>query len=458
MPSPILRRLARLVLAVFFRDSRIVHAERMPVEGPVIVVANHFNGLVDAALLLARLPRQPSFLAKSTLWDLPLLQPVLSLAGAIPVIRRQDLDAASGVPAKAAERNRATFQHCEALLAAGGVIALFPEGVTQAEPVLQPLRSGAARIALRTCARVPRCSLMVLPVGLVFDEPERFRSRVLLIVGEPLAVDDTRGDQAPAVRELTERIRQALEEVAPSYASWEEARMLDRAAELFQPTVANAVEAAPDEKEALMIRRRLVATYDRLQERHPTEVASVVRAFRSYERLLQTFGVRHDLTGLGSIGWRSAFAWTLRKTILLLVLCLPAIVGTLLNWIAYRIPGWLASRWAEGPEVVATYKVLASLVVFPLVWLLEAGVVAALAGGVGFGLLTLVLAPLTGLLALIFFEQCSDVLDRVRAWGLLRRGRLVGELDRLRLEVLQGMERLRELDAQDGSGESGKPG
>jgi len=450
VPSLLMRSVARLVVAVFFRESRIVHPERMPADGPVVVVANHFNGLVDAALLLARLPRRPSFLAKSTLWDVPLLQPVLSLAGAIPVVRRQDLDQAGSGSAASAERNRQTFDRCEALLVTGGVVALFPEGVTQAEPVLQPLRSGAARIALRACARAPRCSLVVQPVGLVFDEPERFRSRVLVIVGEPLPVDDERGDAVEAVRELTERIRGALEDVAPSYASWEEARMLDRATDLLRRTVAHGADSSPTDEETIAIHRRLVATYDRLRELHPAEVVAVVRSYRSYERLLETFGVRHDLVGLGDVSWRAALTFALHTVVLLLLLFPPAVVGILLNWIPYRVPGWVASRWAEGPEVVATYKVFASVVAFPLVWVAETAA-ATVAGGALAGVLTSILAPLTGFAALVFVERRRDLVERAHAWALLRRGRLVQELDRRRLQVLAGMERLRELDRLDRS-------
>src|SRR5690242_9149367 len=81
--------LARLTLRVFFRRIAIEGTQRIPREVPLILVANHFNGLVDP-LLLSFLPVRPRFLAKSTLWENPLVRPLLGLSAAVPVYRQQD--------------------------------------------------------------------------------------------------------------------------------------------------------------------------------------------------------------------------------------------------------------------------------------------------------------------------------------------------------------------------------
>ena len=85
-----LRSLGRLVLSVFFRRIEVVGAERFPAEGPVVVVANHFNSIVDGALITTYLPRMPRLLAASIVWRSKSLVPLLDAAGVIPVIRQQD--------------------------------------------------------------------------------------------------------------------------------------------------------------------------------------------------------------------------------------------------------------------------------------------------------------------------------------------------------------------------------
>src|SRR3954464_1748180 len=122
-PARLLRALARFVLKAFFREVETAGAERIPLHRPLVLVANHVNGLIDPLLLWGPLPVTPRFLAKSTLWKNPLVRPFLDLAGAIPVYRRQDEGPDT---AKTAE----PFARCHELLAQGGSLALFPEGTS----------------------------------------------------------------------------------------------------------------------------------------------------------------------------------------------------------------------------------------------------------------------------------------------------------------------------------------
>jgi glycerol-3-phosphate O-acyltransferase / dihydroxyacetone phosphate acyltransferase len=218
--------LARRVLAVFFRRIEVEGLERVPHHGPLLVVANHVNGLLDPMLVVGTLPRLPRFLGKSGLWDIAPLRPFLAWARVIPVHRPGD-------PGADPEQNAAAFAAAAEVLAAGGAVSIFPEGRSHNEPGLAPLKTGAARIALAAAAARPGLGLDVLPVGLVFDAKERFRSRALVEIGEPLRVNAPDDPADPReVRALTERIDAALDRVTVSYATWDEARLIGRAAEI----------------------------------------------------------------------------------------------------------------------------------------------------------------------------------------------------------------------------------
>src|SRR5262245_9912483 len=225
------RALARVLLAVFFRSAEVQGIERVPSSGPVLFVANHGNGLVDPMVLVALLPRLPRFLAKHTLWKNPAVWPLLQLAGALPVYRAQEGDTA---------RNEQTFARCFAELARGGAVALFPEGISHAEPALQPLRTGAARIALGAAAESAE-PIAIVPVGLTFEEKRIFRSRLLLCVGEPIAVPRETATSADAVRALTEAIVTGLRAVTLNTDSWHTAKLLERAAEIYSADPARAM-------------------------------------------------------------------------------------------------------------------------------------------------------------------------------------------------------------------------
>src|SRR4030095_9624681 len=96
-------------------------------------------------------------------------------------------------------------------LAEGEALLIFPEGVSQPEPAIMPLRTGAARLVLGSGASAPRATL--LPVGLMFHEPGTFRvGSAVVLIGEPVPTEDfesmPQGDEA--VRRLTARLEGAL--------------------------------------------------------------------------------------------------------------------------------------------------------------------------------------------------------------------------------------------------------
>ena len=82
----------------------------------------------------------------------------------------------------------------------------FPEGISHDEPELQPLKTGAARIALGAMERHGPLPVRIVPVGLTFEEKGVFRSRALLVVGEAI---DPSGEAATDEREAAAPSRTA---------------------------------------------------------------------------------------------------------------------------------------------------------------------------------------------------------------------------------------------------------
>jgi 1-acyl-sn-glycerol-3-phosphate acyltransferase len=192
--------LARLLVRVFFRSLEVSGSDHVPAVGPVIEVANHQNGLVDGLVLIAAGRRYPRFLGKSTLWKIVPLRPFLALAGVVPVYRGADADADAGLSTgERAARNQAALAESGRLLAAGGTIGVFPEGVSHDLASLQELRTGAARLAL-AAARAGVRDVTVVPVGVVYDDKARFRSRVAVRFGPGRILDGYLNDPSPPHR------------------------------------------------------------------------------------------------------------------------------------------------------------------------------------------------------------------------------------------------------------------
>ena len=429
--------LARSLLRIFFRQIEVVGAERLPSTGPVMLVANHVNSLVDPAMLLSGLGRRPRLLAKSTLWRHPVVRPLLELGAAIPVFRRRD-------PGVDPTKNQQTFARCHEVLAAGGMIAIFPEGTSHNQPSLVPLKTGVSRIVLEAEERFGGLGVRVVPVGLTFDAKTRFRSRALMQVGEPLEVgadvERYRDDPRGAVTTLTERVHEALEDVTLNFPSWDEARLIGRAAEIWEQP-APELPGEPSMLDAVEVRRAFVEGYRSLQRRHPAEVASLSAEVAAYDEALSEQGLEDEQVAASyPLGGVVRFVV---ESLALLLLRLPlALVGTAFSIVPYYVASWVAHRWGESDDLLATYKLLASLFFYPAAWVLIATTVGWATEPI-LGLAALGLAPLASWVALRFHERRGYFLRHVRAFLVLRsRSRRITALRRQRGELLS---RIREL-------------
>lgn len=183
-----LRSLARwlggIALHWFYRDVRVVNAERIPRTGPVLIAMNHTNALVDALMAMWVVPRMLRITAKATLGDSIPGAMMMRSIGIIPLRRMSDGD---GV--KDPVRNRASFERIVDELAQGGAVLVFPEGKSHNEPGIAPLKTGLARAALRARDRgVP--GVTIVPIGMLFEEKSTPGTVVVARVGEPIRVDE----------------------------------------------------------------------------------------------------------------------------------------------------------------------------------------------------------------------------------------------------------------------------
>ena len=183
-PFQLFRPLMRPELVPYARFD-IEGVERIPNEGPAIVVANHrsYFDTVAVGLTIARSGRSVRFLGKKEVFDAPVVGPLARAMGGIRVERGTGSDEPLREAARALE--------------AGELVALMPQGTIPRgraffEPELQG-RWGAARLAAMT--RAP-----VVPLGLWGTEkvwPRNARLPNVLNVVSPPLVTVRVGDAVP---------------------------------------------------------------------------------------------------------------------------------------------------------------------------------------------------------------------------------------------------------------------
>ncbi len=417
---PLFPPLARAAGRVYYRLT--IAGGRIPARGPVLLVANHPNSLLDPVLVQAVAGRPVRFLAKAPLFADRKVGWLVRGAGAIPVFRAADDPAQMG-------RNEDTFRAVHAALAGGDAVGIFPEGLSHSEPALAPLRTGAARIALGVGRAFP-----IVPVGLVFRAKDVFRSDALVLVGEPVAWDDLapRGSaDADAVRELTARIDAALRRVTINLEHWEDRPLAECAVRIWEAERGEAPTPA-DRIGRLEVTTRILAAVRERGDAAALALAAEVRAHcgRLARLRLRPADLRADV-GLGrGLGWGAR-----RLPLVLPLAAVTALAGFLLFFPPYWLTGRVAARFRPEPDQGATHKLLVGIPLYGL-WIVLLAVLAWRFVGPWAAAAVVLGAPVVGMAGLVVRERWRGDWRDARRFVLLRSRRaLAGQLAQRQREL-----------------------
>jgi glycerol-3-phosphate O-acyltransferase / dihydroxyacetone phosphate acyltransferase len=416
-----------------------VAGTRVPRHGPVLLVANHPNSLMDPALVSMAANRPVRFLARSGLFEMRSIGWLVRASGAIPVYRRMD-------DPDRVERNREMFSAAHQALVGGDAVGIFPEGISHSEPSLAPLKTGAARIALGA-AQEAGAGFPILPIGLTFrGGKERFRSQALLLVGRPIRwADLADADEASlpqTVRTLTTRIEEGLARVTVNLESWDDFPVVEAAEAIHDAEYGRPGSSNPVRWLARM--RRTAEALEAARKDRPGMWEPLANEAIRHMRVLGSLRLHpHDLHQVPRAA--VALRFILKSVFFFGVAAPLAVVGSILFFPPYRLVGWAEPRYDLPPEKRATYKVLGGTVAFGGWIVLLAALIRELAGWQP-ALATLILLPLLGITTLAIRDRWSQTADDLRRILVLK-----GRTDlRERLLVRQARlaDRIRELQHQ----------
>lgn len=414
---PVLSAICSLAGRLFYRLS--VDGSPVPREGPVLLVANHPNSLIDPLIVAAVAGRPVRFLAKAPLFSDPKLGWIMRAAGAIPVYRRQDDPSLVG-------QNRDVFQAVFTELAGGAAIGIFPEGTSHSEPSLVELRTGAARMAMGSYEDTGE-TFPIIPVGLVPERKERFRSRMKVVLGDPIPWDDLaergRGDRE-AVRELTDRIGGGLRSVTLNVERWEDRPLVETVEAIWSLRMGEA-EGPAHQVQRFDITTRILAAVRRSQEDRWKALSTDLAA---HARRLALFRLRPaDLHA--DVRLRSSLGWSARRLYLVAVPTVTiALVGHVAFWVPFQLTALLAGKARPALDRESTYKLLIGIMAYAA-WVLAVALVGVLVWGVWIGVALLVLLPPLGTVGLWVRERWRMAFRDVHRFRILRsRKRVVRKL------------------------------
>ncbi|HEY9227322.1 MAG TPA: lysophospholipid acyltransferase family protein [Gemmatimonadaceae bacterium] len=452
----LIRAIAGVALRWYYRDIQVEGVERIPRKGPLLLVVNHPNALVDAMLVAWLMPRRVLLTAKSTLFVNPIANAFFKAVGVVPLYRTSDV-ARDGKPVDP-ERNRSTFRAVVAALHRNRVVMIFPEGKSHDEPSLAPLKSGAARMALEA-TRSGATRLAIVPIGLTFERKEAPRTRVLVQVGEPVAMDAWHSaDGARVADALTAEIDARLRAVTLNYASTDDAaraiRLASLIAVLFEDVPAIGVVDRQYGHEAAIARRieEISARLSHSTDAMRAQADQLVRRLDAVQRVAAKHGVMLEDVGI-SLGADRAAKFIAREGWLLLIGGPIALWGRINHWLPFRAARAVAMRSIESASDPAMRTLVAGASLVLLTYLLQTVAVGAVWGPVTTAIY-LASLPIAADINFYLSDRLERAARRARAFVLFKRDpglqrRLSEELAALRAEVTEFDQALRDHETAE---------
>jgi 1-acyl-sn-glycerol-3-phosphate acyltransferase len=181
--------------------------KQVPVDRPVIFLANHQNALMDPLVIAALTSFRTYFLTRSDIFINPMVNQVFRFLRMLPVYRMRD-------GRDTLNRNQAIFENCTQLLRQGEYILLFPEANHNIMRRVRPLSKGFTRILFATLDKYEQLDVLLVPVGINYENASGFPDRVAFYFGQPISSREfyNKADPQGSVIKIKEEVSLALKQ------------------------------------------------------------------------------------------------------------------------------------------------------------------------------------------------------------------------------------------------------
>jgi 1-acyl-sn-glycerol-3-phosphate acyltransferase len=435
-----LQNIIKVSLAIFFQKIEVRHGENVPERGPVLLTVNHPDSQMDAFVLSAAIKRKVHYIAHAGLFANKLRAKLLRSCGVIPVSRKR-----SGVGEIG--RNVEAFRACYEVLEKGGVIGIFPEGISEIERRVRKIKTGAARIVLEAERKNQyKLGVKIIPIGLHFFSRNRFRSRVLINVGRPIELSPylslNEKDNTEAVNQLSSKIQENLEKLTVNVQHTELDRFVKDIESIYRDEL--MTQTRVDHKSSkkivteFVITQKIAECVAYFHEHDPQKVRDMEERISDYKRKLRRLQLK-DIMVREKTSIKKLFKAELAGIVKAIAGLPLAVYGILNNFFPFRITEFIAKKFIDDRTKIlmvlfigggATFILFYGAQVF-LVWYLE---------GYLWALVYFCSLPLSGFFALGYIKEIRQIQGRISfSFFLFTNRHLIGKMRRTRNLLISEM-------------------
>lgn len=275
---------------------------------------------------------------------------------------------------------RQVYEKVFAHLSHGHSIGIFPEGGSHDRTDLLPLKAGVAIMALGAMQHNPQTDVKIIPCGMNYFHPHKFRSRAVVEFGHPITIPKDLVDRyndpetsKAAVQELLDTITNGLKAVTVTCPDYETLMVVQAARRLYTNEKTLPIPLIVE------MNRRLVIGYNHYKE-NPEIIELREKIMHYNENLKRLHLPDHEVNRAAQFNFLknlSILIYRSLKLVSLLTLALPGIVLFTPVFIVGKMYSNKKKREAlanslvkiKANDVVATWKILIGIGFAPLLYI-----------------------------------------------------------------------------------------
>ena len=222
-----------------FKEIKAINATAYPDNEAFLFVANHRNGLIDPILIAVTQTHIFHFLTRASAFKNPLANFLLRSINMLPIFRIRD-------GKNSIQKNQAIFEACYRAFNQRESVLIFAEGNHGLPRRVRPLSKGFTRIAFGYLDQNPSKKLKIIPVGLNYSNMHHIGSSVHIYYGQSILVNDYYNPkkEKEAIDSLKDKVYQELQKLTTHIEDLEqhgiiEKNLIAQGVDFLNPNTAN---------------------------------------------------------------------------------------------------------------------------------------------------------------------------------------------------------------------------
>ncbi len=412
----------------FYKKVTYIGTENIPDNKPVLIAPNHQNALMDAlAIIYAQKGKQPVFLARSDIFKNPMIAKMLYFLKILPVFRLRD-------GKEKLKLNEIIYNKTIEVLENNRQVVIFPEAQHIDKRHVRELKKGIQRIAFMLEEKHNyKADVQIIPTGIYYSNYWNFRSKLLVKFGKPISLEsyfeDYKKDPARTIVKFTEELHQKIKEQVIHINDLEYHDEYDLLTEICDKTTAENSGLTLKRADKLTIDKKIVEKIDLLKSTEFVRFENLMKKVKIYAEKLKELRLKdkvvENATKKNYIGLKSIYLFLLSPVFL---------YGYINNIIVYRLP-LLITKKIKDRQFESSIKYGFSLFLYPIVYLLQSGLVLLIFKSFLIAVLYFISLPFFGLAAFLIHRIFVKTFARFRYKYIISKDS-VNIISKLRADII----------------------